>query len=227
MWDKKKYILELRKVAVYHKKTLILNGVDLQVMPGEFIYLLGSTGSGKSSFFKILYGELAISVGQGRILDFELDQLNPDSLAALRRNLGIVAFEYPLLDHRTVEENLTLILRATDWIDKDLCNKRIDELLGLLEMSDKKKLTPFELTKTERQRVLIARALLNSPSLLILDEPTAGLDENSSKDIISFLNGYAATAGITVLYATNDESITKLAKGRVLKLEGTKASIAH
>ena len=225
MWDKKKYILELKKVAVFQRKTSILSAIDLQIRPAEFIYVLGPTGVGKSSFLKTLYGELTINEGQGRILDFELGQLDSLSLSALRRNLGIVAQEYPLLEHRTVEENLMMILRATDWTDAELCNKRIDELLNLLKIGDKRQLKPSELTKSDRQRALIARALLNRPSILILDESTAELDESSANDIHSFLHSYAATTGTTVLYATNNENLTKNTKGRVLKLEGGKANI--
>jgi len=224
MWDKKNYIVELKQVSVYQQKKMILTAINLQIRPTEFVYLLGATGSGKSSFLKLLYGELPFLEGEARVFDFELKKVDEISLPVLRRKLGIVAQEYPLLEHRSIEDNLQLILNATDWTNAELCRQRIAEVLALVKMTDKRFARPSELTKAERQRAIIARALLNKPSLLIVDEPTAGLDEEAAEDILTFLYSFAQATATAVLFATNNPAIPSQFPGRVLRFVGGKVN---
>lgn len=217
MWDKKNYIIELKQIAVFQKKALILNDVSLQIRLGEFVYFLGPTGAGKSSLLKILFGELLLQEGEGRVFDFELQKLDELSLPILRRRLGVVSAEYPLLEHYTLEENMQVVLRAIQWEEALQRQTRISQVLELLKLSTKRFNYPTELTKSERQRALIARALLNQPSLLIVDEPTAALDTESSEDILSFLYSFAQASNTTVLFATNNPDIPEQFPGRILR----------
>jgi cell division transport system ATP-binding protein len=224
MWDKKNYIIELKQISVYQKKTLILDNVNLQIRPGEFVYLLGPTGAGKSSLLKLLYGELPLMEGKGRVFDFELEKLDELSLPILRRRLGIISNEYPLLDHYRIEENLEIILRAIQWQDLSQREARLSQVIELLKLSSKRFNYPAELTKTERQRAIIARALLNQPSLLIVDEPTSGLDTESREDILSFIYSFAQATNTAVLFATNDQSIPEQYPGRILRCGSAKVN---
>lgn len=217
MWDKKNYIIELKQISVYQKKVLILDNVNLQIRPGAFVYLLGPTGAGKSSLLKLLYGELPLMEGQGRVFDFELQELNELSLPILRRRLGIISPEYPLLEHYNLEENLEIVLRAIEWQEPIQRQARISQILELLKLSTKRFSYPAELTKTERQRGLIARALLNQPSLLLVDEPSADLDTESAEDILGFIYSFAQASNTAVLFATNNPSIPEQFPGRVLR----------
>ncbi len=220
MREKNAYIVELSDVEVYRKKNLILHQVNLGIKKGEFVYLLGPTGSGKTGLLKTISAELPLGGGEARVMDFDLNQLDEYLLPMLRRHLGILSADYPLLAHYTVFDNLELVLKSTDWIDTTLRRSRIFQLLDLLRISSLAYQYPPELSKAQTQKVLLARALLNRPALLLADEPTAALDTESREDILVFLHAYSQSEGMSVLLATNDPSIPEQFPCRVWRCDG-------
>ena len=169
-------ILQLKDVAVYQNNNLILSNINLAIGKGELVYLIGKTGSGKSSLIKLLYGDLPLTQGQGKVVGFNLKKLNEDKIPLLRRKLGVVFQDFKLLTDRSVYDNLAFVLKATGWTDKIAIKNRIKEVLTKVKMETKDFKFPHELSGGEQQRVAIARALLNNPELILADEPTGNLD---------------------------------------------------
>ena len=167
--------------------TPILQGIDLTIAPGEFVYLVGKTGSGKTSLIRTLHGGLPLGQGTGEVAGFDLNTLKPNEIPFLRRRIGIVFQDFQLLTDRNVYENLYFVLEASGWKDKSLMQARIVEVLAQVNLADKQTAMPFALSGGEQQRVTIARALLNSPELILADEPTGNLDPETSDDILSLL----------------------------------------
>ena len=169
-------VLTLKNASIFQREKKILNEISLQINKGDFVYLIGKTGSGKSSFLKTLYGDLPLNNGEGNIVGFDLNGLKKNQIPFLRRKLGVVFQDFKLLNDRSVRKNLEFVLKATGWKDKTNINKQIDEVLNKVGMLDKAKNFPYQLSGGEQQRVAIARALLNDPELILADEPTGNLD---------------------------------------------------
>ena len=212
-------VIKLDGVDIYQQKHLVLNNVNLQISPGEFVFLIGQTGSGKSSLLKVIYGELHIVNGQGQVAGFDLQKITDKDIPFLRRKLGIVFQDFQLLTDRTVEQNLEFVLKATGWIDKKLISIRILDVLEKVGLRSKIKKMPHELSGGEQQRVVIARALLNDPELILADEPTGNLDPDTSEDIVSLLK-QISQSGTAVLMASHDYHIIRTFPSRIIKCEG-------
>jgi cell division transport system ATP-binding protein len=215
-------IINLNHVAVYQGKSLILNDVNLTLQKGEFVYLIGKTGNGKSSLLKTLYGDLALQQGEGEVVGFNLKQLTWKTMPNLRRKLGIVFQDFQLLSDRNVHDNLIFALKATGWSDSTKINNRINEVLNLVGLKTKGFKMPHELSGGEQQRVVIARALLNSPELILADEPTGNLDPETSDEIISLLQQIARESNTAMLIATHDYMIMQKFPARTIKCESGK-----
>jgi len=213
-------VVELEKVAIYQQQNLILRDVNLKVSEGEFIYLIGKTGSGKSSLLKTMYGDLPLKDGKARVVGMDLAKLNWKSLPLLRRKMGIVFQDFNLLSDRTVSENLKFVLKATGWKDKNKMDVRVDTVLDKVGLKSKGFKKPHELSGGEQQRVVIARALLNNPEMLLADEPTGNLDPETSAGIFSLLVEINRDIGTTMLIATHDYRIIEQFPGRLLHFEG-------
>ena len=212
-------VIRLDGVDIYQQKHLVLNNVNLQISPGEFVFLIGQTGSGKSSLLKVIYGELHIVNGQGQVAGFDLQKITDKDIPFLRRKLGIVFQDFQLLTDRTVEQNLEFVLKATGWIDKKLISIRILDVLEKVGLRSKIKKMPHELSGGEQQRVVIARALLNDPELILADEPTGNLDPDTSEDIVTLLK-QISQSGTAVLMASHDYHIIRTFPSRIIKCEG-------
>ncbi len=197
-------VVELENVHIYQDESLILTDVNLTLEPGAFAYLIGKTGSGKSSLLKTLYGDLPLRKGKANVAGFDLSKMNWKKIPALRRKLGIVFQDFNLLTDRTVYDNLLFVLRATGWKDKGAMQVRIDYTLDMVGLKTKGFKMPFELSGGEQQRIIIARALLNEPELILADEPTGNLDPETSDDIIRLIQRINRETGTTVLMATHD-----------------------
>ena len=181
-------ILELKNASIYQRESLILSEVNISIAKGEFVYLIGKTGTGKSSFMKTLYGDLPLKSGFGQIVGVELQNLKEKDIPFLRRKLGVVFQDFKLLNDRNVKENLIFVLKATGWKDKSKMEQKIDEVLDKVGMKTKSFKFPYQLSGGEQQRIAIARALLNDPELILADEPTGALDSKSSKEIMGLLS---------------------------------------
>ncbi len=214
-------IVQLHSVSVYQRDKLVLEGVDLDIKSGEFIYLIGKTGSGKSSLLQILYADLELKEGEGTVCGFNLKKLRRKEIPYLRRKLGIVFQDFQLLEDRNVEENFRFALKATGWKDKSEINQRILEVLEQVDMLDKLKTMPHRLSGGEQQRVAIARALLNHPELILADEPTGNLDPETSNGIIKLLLKICES-GKTVIMATHNYNIIHKFPGKIVKCEDGK-----
>ena len=214
-------VIKLNSVDVFQQKHLVLSSVDLHVDKGEFVYLIGQTGSGKSSLLKIIYGELHISNGDGSVVGFDLKGLKQKDVPYLRRKLGIVFQDFQLLTDRTIEENLEFVLKATGWKDKILISERIKDVLEKVGLRRKLKKMPHEISGGEQQRVVIARALLNDPELILADEPTGNLDPETSEEIMILLR-QISESGTAVLMATHDYQIIRTFPTRIIKCENGK-----
>lgn len=191
----------------------MLHDVNLTVERGEMIYLLGKVGSGKSSFMKTLYGALSIAAGQAQVLDYDMSKIRRRKLPYLRRRLGIIFQDYKLLTDRSVEDNLLFVLSATGWKDKKLMKEHVVEMLKQVGMETKAYKRPYELSGGEQQRVVIARALLNSPEMILADEPTGNLDAETGGEIMELLHSISE-AGITVLVSTHNKLWPELYPGK-------------
>jgi cell division transport system ATP-binding protein len=211
-------IVDIDKAKIVNNKNTILNEVDLKLKKGEFVYLIGKTGSGKSSLLKTLYGELKLKNGSGTVCGFQLDKLKRSEVPYLRRKLGIVFQDFELLMDRTVYENLRFVLKATGWKDKKKMDQRINDVLEHVELGTKGYKMPHELSGGEQQRVVISRALLNDPELILADEPTGNLDPETSINILALLQRIASE-GTTILVATHDYTVMERFPSRTIKCE--------
>jgi cell division transport system ATP-binding protein len=211
-------ILFLRNVTIYQEEKAILSNINLEVNQGEFIYLIGKTGSGKSSFMKTLYADLPLTEGQSNIVDFDLAALKEEEIPFLRRKLGIVFQDFKLLPDRSINDNMIFVLKATGWIDAIAMQNKIDEVLDKVDMKSFASKMPHQLSGGEQQRVAIARALLNDPELILADEPTGNLDPQTSIEVMEVLrkiNGF----GKTVIMATHDYALLMKYPSKTLKCE--------
>lgn len=214
-------ILNLRGVSIFQRENLILSDINLAINKGDFVYLIGKTGSGKSSFIKTLYGDLPLAEGEGSIVDFDLKSLKEKEIPFLRRKLGIVFQDFQLLNDRTVAANLQFVLKATGWKDKDKMEAKIDEVLDKVGMKTKNFKYPHQLSGGEQQRIAIARALLNDPELIIADEPTGNLDPQTSMEVMQVLQEINKN-GRTILMATHDYALILKYPSKTLKCDGGK-----
>ena len=214
-------ILTLKEVAVFQKDNMILNDVTLDVRKGDFVYLIGKTGSGKSSLMKTLYADLPLKEGHGRIVGFNLKTLEEKDIPFLRRKLGIVFQDFKLLPDRNVNNNLVFVLRATGWKDVAQMNAQVESVLEKVGMKTKGFKFPHELSGGEQQRVAIARALLNDPELILADEPTGNLDPQTSVEVMKVLQEINKS-GRTILMATHDYALILKYPAKTLKCDGSK-----
>jgi len=196
-------LIEYKNVEIHQADQIVLHDVNLHVENGEMIYMLGKVGSGKSSLMKTLYGALPIAGGEAQVLEYDMTKIRRRKLPYLRRRLGIIFQDYKLLTDRTVEENLLFVLSATGWKDKKLMKNHVQEILQQVGMENKAYKKPYELSGGEQQRVVIARALLNSPEMILADEPTGNLDAETGQEIMDLLYSISQ-AGITVLMSTHN-----------------------
>ncbi|MBZ9786322.1 ATP-binding cassette domain-containing protein [Psychroflexus sp. CAK57W] len=212
-------ILELSDASIFQRETLILSNVNIEIQKGEFVYLIGKTGTGKSSFMKTLYGDLPLQSGYGQIVGIELQNLKEKQIPFLRRKLGVVFQDFKLLNDRNVKENLIFVLKATGWKNKSRMDKKIDEVLDKVGMKTKSFKFPYQLSGGEQQRVAIARALLNDPELILADEPTGNLDPQTSVEVMQVLQEINAN-GNTILMATHDYALLLKYPSKTLKCDG-------
>ena len=211
-------ILFLRNVTIYQENKAILSNINLEVNHGEFIYIIGKTGSGKSSFMKTLYADLPLTEGQASIVDFDLATLEEDNIPYLRRKIGIVFQDFKLLPDRSVNENMLFVLKATGWTDLAEMQLKIDEVLDKVDMKTFASKMPHQLSGGEQQRVAIARALLNDPELILADEPTGNLDPQTSAEVLEVLRKINEN-GKTVIMATHDYALLMRFPSKTLKCE--------
>lgn len=212
-------IVSLTNAAIFQQQNKVLDEVNLKVDRGEFCYLIGKTGSGKSSLLKTLYGDLVFKNGIGEVAGFDLSKLNRNSIPLLRRKLGIVFQDFNLLEDRTVGENLDFVLKATGWIDATKRKNRINDILTDVGLFHKSFKMPHEISGGEQQRVVIARALLNSPELILADEPTGNLDPETSDEILFLLRDIARNNNTAVIFATHDYRILEKFNGRIIRCQ--------
>lgn len=211
-------ILRLTQASIYQGKQLILEDVDLQINQGDFQYLIGSTGSGKSSLLKTLYGDLNLKSGYGEVCGIQLDGLKEKDIPDLRRSLGIVFQDFQLLTDRSVNDNLLFVLQATGWKSKKEMKNKIAEVLSKVGMEHNTQKMPHQLSGGEQQRIAIARALLNDPQLILADEPTGNLDPSTSEEIMILLEEIS-NSGRAILMATHDYSLILKFPHETLKCE--------
>ncbi|HRF38249.1 MAG TPA: ATP-binding cassette domain-containing protein [Saprospiraceae bacterium] len=210
-------IVRLNNANIYQQQQAVLRGVTMTISQGEFAYLIGKTGSGKSSLLKVLYGALPLREGKGEVAGFDLLQLDRKKTPFLRRKLGVVFQDFNLLSDRNVDQNLRFVLSATGWKNEQDIRNRIEEVLAKVSLSDKLHSMPHELSGGEQQRVVIARALLNQPELIIADEPTGNLDPDTSDEILQLLRRLAQVNNTAVLVATHDYRIIENFPARIIR----------
>jgi len=211
-------ILQLKDASIYQGDSLVLSNVNVEINKGEFVYLIGKTGSGKSSFMKTLYGDLSLTEGEGHIVEYDLKTLKEKDIPYLRRKLGVVFQDFKLLTDRTVNDNLLFVLKATGWKDKIAMKTRVDEVLAKVDMKTKGFKFPHELSGGEQQRIAIARALLNDPELILADEPTGNLDPQTSIEVMEVLQDINKN-GNTILMATHDYALLLKYPSKTLKCD--------
>lgn len=215
-------IISLQNANIYQGKALILNDVNFQVNKSEFVYLIGKTGSGKSSLLKTLYGDLYLKEGEGEVTGFDLKSLNWKNVPMLRRNLGMVFQDFRLLTDRNVQDNLAFVLKATGWTDKLKMKEKIENVLSKVGLRGKGFKMPYEMSGGEQQRVDIARALLNNPRLILADEPTGNLDPDTAMEIMQLLFNICRDYQTAIVMATHDYSIIQQFPARVVRIESGK-----
>ena len=211
-------ILSLKNVSIYQENKVIISNINLEVKKGEFIYIIGKTGSGKSSFLKTLYADLPLTEGEGNIVDFNLVDLKENNIPFLRRKIGIVFQDFKLLPDRSIKENMLFVLKATGWKDVVAMDEKIDEVLKKVDMQLLSNKMPHQLSGGEQQRVAIARALLNDPELILADEPTGNLDPQTSVEVMELMRKINAN-GKTVIMATHDYALLMKFPSKTLKCE--------
>jgi len=214
-------MLQLKDASIFQRENLILSDINLDIQKGDFNYFIGKTGSGKSSLMKTLYGDLPLQIGQGSIVDFDLRKLREKDIPFLRRKIGIVFQDFQLLNDRSVYDNLFFVLKATGWKGKNQMEVKINDVLEKVDMKTKGFKMPYQLSGGEQQRVAIARALLNTPEMILADEPTGNLDPKTSVEIMNVLEEINK-AGITILMATHDYALILKFPHKTLKCEGGK-----
>ncbi len=212
-------VIQLEDVKIVRAGKTILDEVSFEINSGEFVYLIGKTGMGKSSLLKTLYGDLFLEHGKGEVTGYDLKKLTWKTVPYLRRKMGIVFQDFQLLNDRTVEKNLAFALKATGWKSKKDIDKKIDSVLDKVGIRDKKGSMPFEMSGGEQQRVDIARALLNNPELILADEPTGNLDPDTSEDIMQLLKSISKNSDTTILMSTHDYITINRYPSRVLRIE--------
>ena len=223
-------VLSIKNANIYQGDSLILSDVNITVSKSEFVYLAGKTGTGKSSLLKTLYGELLLKNGTANVAGFDLKDLTWKTVPFLRRNIGIVFQDFQLLTDRNVHDNLKFVLNATGWKDEKAIEDKIDEVLGKVGLKTKGFKYPYELSGGEQQRIDIARALLNSPKLILADEPTGNLDPETTEEIMNLLFQITKDLGAAIVMATHDYIVINKYPARMIRTEGGKvidnASIA-
>ena len=219
-------LIELKNVDIFQSDRLILSDVSFSIQPTEFVYLIGATGSGKSSLLKTLYAELPMKKGLGEVVDHQLFEIKKSMIPYLRRKIGIVFQDFQLLTDRSVRDNLDFVLKATGWKDKKEINDRMEEVLTKVEMLEYIDRMPFELSGGEQQRICIARALLNNPKLILADEPTGNLDPETTDKILNLIHDLC-TNGCAVLMATHEHNLLNRFPSKVLKCEDGKVTFTE
>lgn len=215
-------IIKLSGVDIFQQKHLVLSNVNLHIDKGDFVWLIGQTGSGKSSLLKVIYGDLNIGAGEGHVCGYELKNLPSKDIPFLRRKLGIVFQDFQLLTDRTVEQNMQFVMKATGWKDQKLIADRTLDVLEKVGLRSKLKKMPHELSGGEQQRVVIARALINDPEIILADEPTGNLDPDTSEEIVLLLKQISQSSGTAILIATHDYHIIRTFPSRIIKCESGK-----
>jgi cell division transport system ATP-binding protein len=214
-------VLSLKNVTIYQEEKTILSDINLEVKHGEFIYIIGKTGSGKSSLMKTLYGDLPLTEGEGHIVGFDLVTLKEDDIPFLRRKIGIVFQDFKLLPDRSVNDNMLFVLKATGWTDNLEMQTKIEDVLDKVAMKEFAAKMPHQLSGGEQQRVAIARALLNDPEFIIADEPTGNLDPQTSIEVLDVLRNIN-TNGKTIIMATHDYALLMKFPAKTLRCEDGK-----
>lgn len=212
-------IIEVKHANIYQGNNLILQDVNLRVNKGEFVYLVGKTGTGKSSLLKTLYGDIPLKEGDASVVGFNLREMDWKRVPFLRRNLGVVFQDFQLLTDRNVNDNLKFVLRATGWRDEKLMNEKILDVLDKVGLKSKGFKMPFELSGGEQQRIDIARALLNSPKLILADEPTGNLDPETSDEIMNLMFHISRDYGTAIVMATHDYMVISKFPARMVRTE--------
>jgi cell division transport system ATP-binding protein len=214
-------VLQLKNASIYQGDSMVLSDINFEMKKGDFVYLIGKTGSGKSSFMKTLYGDLPLSEGEGHVVDYDLQTLKEKDIPFLRRKLGIVFQDFKLLPDRTINSNLEFVLKATGWKDKTTIKTQIATVLDKVDMMTKGFKFPHELSGGEQQRIAIARALLNNPELILADEPTGNLDPQTSIEVMEVLRDINKN-GNTILMATHDYALLLKYPNKTLKCDENK-----
>ncbi len=217
-------MIEIKHANIYQGNNLILQDVQFSVQKGEFVYLVGKTGTGKSSLLKTLYGDIPLKEGEGTVVGFNLREMDWKKVPFLRRNLGVVFQDFQLLTDRNVNDNLKFVLRATGWKDEKLMDEKIMDVLDKVGLKSKGFKMPFELSGGEQQRIDIARALLNSPKLILADEPTGNLDPETSDEIMNLLFHISRDYGTAIVMATHDYIVINKYPARMVRTERGRVS---
>ena len=212
---KEQAVIKIAQGRVEQKGVTVLQDINIAISEKEFVYLIGKTGSGKSSLLKTIYADLALVDGEGEVVGFNLNKLKKRDIPMLRRKIGIVFQDFQLLTDRNVEENLRFVLEATGWKEKGLIQSKINDMLSLVKLEDKQKKMPYQLSGGEQQRIVVARALLNDPKIILADEPTGNLDPSTTDDIMNLLFNINKELGTPVIMATHNYQLIDKFPGTV------------